>query len=355
MKPKLPRTLLWTDKTSMEEFLCEPINERLYYFYLDLKNIRCQFRPDNSALLLFNEIYYQLTKMEYEYDIDFKLDDYTQDIEANTGKEYSIVFVCEMFFAFLILRENNSNVAKLIQNIIFDRYYKTWNKSSNYTLVALIKENKKYMVDLKPHPCSVGSLESEGLQWDEITNDFNRSSVREVLNLWSSKEEKITVLHLIEDAYKRISRRPVKAENVMYYIRVGGYFSKLYSELGGKDRDAAYEKKVNEELRSSNKKKETPDFSSFVKDQNKVQVILETLHRFIDGKKKSQVSSLPIKAAIDAKQLLKPTWEVYRKEFPNCTNSRTTYERYTSYSFDVNTAFREKDFYFEMLEIFNAI
>lgn len=101
-------------------------------------------------------------------------------------------------------------------------------------MVALIKENKKYIVDLKPHPCPVDSLENEGLQWDEITNNFNPSSVREVLNLWPSKEKKIIVLHLIEEAFRRISRRPVKTENIMDFIRAGDFFSKMNSELGGK-------------------------------------------------------------------------------------------------------------------------
>ena len=117
----------------------------------------------------------------------------------------------------------------------------------------------------------------------------------------------------------------------------------------------AYEKEVKEESHSFNKKKETPDFSSFVKDPNKVQAILEKLHRFIDGKKKSQISSLPIRAAMDAKQLLKPTWEAYRKEFPNCTNSRTCYERYTGARFDLTAYFRGKEFYLEMLDIFKSI
>lgn len=240
MKPKLSRFMLWTDKSSMEEFLREPINERLYGLYLELRGERWHFGPDNSAVLLFNEIYYQLTKVEYEHDLNLNLDDYTQEIEANTGKEHSIVFVYEMFFAFLLLRENNSNVASFFQNVIFLRYNSTWNKSTNCALGAIIKEKKKFLVDLKPYPCPVKSLESEVLRWDVITNNFNPTSITEVLNLWSSKEEKIKVLHLIEEAYKKISRIPVKVENIMNCIRLGGnLFSNLYSELENNDGVAA--------------------------------------------------------------------------------------------------------------------
>ncbi len=240
MKPKLPRMMIWTDKTSMEEFLCEPINERLYGFYLELRGEQWHFGPDNSAVLLFNEIYYQLTRVEYEDNLDFNLDEYTKDIEAKTGREHSIIFVYKMFFAFLLLRGNNSNVARLFQEYVFIRFNKTWDERTNRALGFIINGGEKYTVELRPIPCRVKELKVEILQWDEITNNFNQSSIKEVLNLWSSKEEKITVLHLIEKAYKIISRRPVKIENVMNLIRIGGnFFSNLYSELGNKDEVAA--------------------------------------------------------------------------------------------------------------------
>lgn len=240
MKPKLPRTLFWTDKTSMEEFLCEPINERLFDFYLELKNTRWHFGPDNSVLLLFNEIYYQLTKIEYENNLDFNMDEYTQEIEAKTGKEHSIIFVFKIFFAFLLLRQNNSNVARLFQDHVFNRYKSTWDERTNSAMDSIIKEGKKYQVDFRPTPCRVNDLKVEELQWDEITNKFDPSSIKEVLNLWPHKEEKLKVLHLIESEYKRKSRRPVKIENVMNYFRVtGDFFSNLYSELGNDDGTAA--------------------------------------------------------------------------------------------------------------------
>lgn len=240
MKPKLPRALLWTDKTSMEEFLREPINERLYDFYLELKNTRWHFGPDNSALLLFNEIYYQLTRIEYENNLDFDMDEYTQEIDAKTGKEHGIIFVYKMFFAFLLLRQNNSNVARLFQNYVFFRYNRTWDERTNSALSSIMEEDKKYQVEFRPTPCRVNDLKVGELQWEEITNKFNTSSIKEVLNLWPYKEEKIKVLHLIESAYKRISRSSVKIENIMNYIRVSGnFFSKLYSELGNNDGTAA--------------------------------------------------------------------------------------------------------------------
>jgi len=222
----------------MEEFLREPINERLYDFYLELKNTRHHFGPDNSAVLLFNEIYYQLTRVEYERNLDFNLDDYTQEIEANTGKEHSITFVYKMFFAFLLLRQNNSNVARYFQDIIFFRYNKTWDERTHRALGSIIAEDKKYQVELSPTPCDVNDLEAKDLHWDEITNIFNPSSIGEVLNLWPSKEEKIKVLRLIEASYKKLSRKSVKVENVMNFIRASDFFHRMYAELRDNDETA---------------------------------------------------------------------------------------------------------------------
>jgi len=267
MIPKLPRTLLWTDKTTMEEFLREPINESLYDFYLELKNTRHHFGPDNSAVLLFNEIYYQLTRVEYEHNLDFNLDDYTQEIEANTGKEHSITFVYKMFFAFLLLRQNNSNVARYFQDIIFFRYNKTWDERTHRALGSIIAEDKKYQVELSPTPCDVNDLEAKDLHWDEITNIFNPSSIGEVLNLWPSKEEKIKVLRLIEASYKKLSRKSVKVENVMNFIRASDFFHRMYAELRDNDETAAI---VDEDAKSREMTEEEKKRTAFLDSVGKV-------------------------------------------------------------------------------------
>lgn len=323
MKPKLPRFMLWTDKTSMEEFLREPINEKLYGFYLELRGERWHFGPDNSAVLLFNEIYYQLTKVEYEHDLDLNMDDYTQEIEANIGKVHSIIIIYEMFFAFLLLRENNSNVARHFQNVVFLRYNSTWNKRTNCALGAIIKEEKKYLVDLKPYPCPVKSLESEVLQWDVITNNFNPSSIREVLNLWSSKEEKITVLHLIEDEFKRIIRRPVaiKDGNLHSILRADQFFSNMHSELGG----IRVEKNTENSQDNDVTKLEYP----FVIENDLAVVIIEKIQNYVNGKSSPKDKMMPIRAAIEARVIRRPTLNEIKRVFGNDFIAKSSYHNYT--------------------------
>lgn len=343
MKPKLPRMMLWTDKTSMEEFLCEPINERLYGFYLELRGERWHFGPDNSAVLLFNEIYYQLTKVEYEHDLDLNIDDYTQEIEANTtGKEHGIIFVYIMFFAFLLLRGNNSNVVRHFQNIVFHRYNSTWNERTNCALGTIIKEDKKYSIELRPIPCRVEELEVEELQWDEITNSFNPSSIKEVLNLWSSKEEKIIVLHLIEDAYKRISRRPVKIENIMNFIRVSGnFFSDLYSELG--NQEVEQKGYSNKSIGNSHDNNLTSLDYSFVIKNELATIIIEKIRDLVKGKTSPKDKMMPIRAAQDAGVIRRPTYSEIKKAFGDDFIANSSFHNYTDPTkepFDQDNSFK---------------
>ena len=230
--------MLWTDKTSIEEFLCKPINKRLYKFYLELKNIPPQIGIDDidqSVLSLYNEIYYQLTKIEYEDSQNYKPEKYTQEIEDNLGIEYSELFGYKMFYAFLLLRANISEVARPLQNYIFCSYNRTWDERTISALNSIIEEGKKYLAELKPYPCSAKSLESKVL-WDDVTKKFDPSSIKEVLNLWPSNEEKITVLHFIEDEFKETIRNPKTIkEGISPSIVIDEqFFSNMYSELEGK-------------------------------------------------------------------------------------------------------------------------
>lgn len=239
MKPKLPRALLWTDKTSMEEFLSEPINERLYDIYVELRSMSTSVKNERRPLKLFNEIYYQLTRFEYENELDFDLEKYTQDIKANMGILHSSMFVFIMIIAFLRLRQNNTEATTHFKNVLLTKRFRFghWDNMSRLNEMMLDRK-ATYEVDLNPHPRNVKDLDGELLRWDEITNNFDSSSIKEVLNLWSTNEEKIEVLHLIENAYIRIRRRVARRfeERVNYAPPTldNDFFQDIYSELGDK-------------------------------------------------------------------------------------------------------------------------
>ena len=115
MKPKLPRALLWTDKTSMDDFLRESINMELYNFYM-LQRKQTPYYLRNNPIKIFNEIYYQLTKIEYESDFDISFKELKQDIKANLGLWQTGVLVFNMMHVFLYLIDRKSTTLRLFEN-----------------------------------------------------------------------------------------------------------------------------------------------------------------------------------------------------------------------------------------------
>ena len=243
MKPKLPRVLLWTEKATMDEFFKDSVNTKLFDFYLEVRSFTSPGLHRLKVIRLFNEIYYQLTRVEYENDPNLDLDVYIQDIKANIGMLHSTIFVLNMMYVLLEFRQNNSPVTLLFKKMLFNRCmrYGDRNDFARYPIDNSIKA--AFKVDLTPKPRNVADLRGEVLQWDEITNNFESSSIKEVLSLWHSRGEKIDVLHMIEDAYMRKRRRVVKfkeAENYSPLMADYNFFSDLYYDLGDRDKMALY-------------------------------------------------------------------------------------------------------------------
>ena len=119
MKPKLPRALLWTDKNSIDDFLKESINMELYEYYMLIRNYT-HFNPISNAVKLFNEIYYQLTKIEYEKNPYVDIKDLTQDIKANVGLLQNGVLVLNMMHIFLYLIDKKTSTFLSFERILRD-------------------------------------------------------------------------------------------------------------------------------------------------------------------------------------------------------------------------------------------
>lgn len=249
MKPKLPRALLWTDKTSMDDFLRESINMELYNFYM-LQRKQTPYYLRNNPIKIFNEIYYQLTKIEYESVFDISFKELKQDIKANLGLWQTGVLVFNMMHVFLYLIDRKSTTLRLFEKNLKE-YIADYNGGE--TVFAFEKELKhSFTTHLYPHPCDVKELNSMLLPWDDITNDFNRESIEEIIKLWPSKEDKNEVLHMIEYAFIRRSCLLTKDQNLPAHTTLTAdknFFSNMYDSLGFNDFHAKFS---TEEISSHN-------------------------------------------------------------------------------------------------------
>jgi hypothetical protein len=134
MEELLPREILWADKKTMKEFLCEPLNQKIFEVYLNIK--REGIDQDYQTLKLFNEVYYQCSRIVNIREVRLELIDVIYSIKNDLGWDYSSSLVINIIYVVLSLRKDNqSHVKDLIKKIEhhyqFDKHTTPFSKLVN--------------------------------------------------------------------------------------------------------------------------------------------------------------------------------------------------------------------------------
>ena len=211
MKPKLPRALLWTDIESMDEFLKEPVNQDMYEMLNKIRRDTILLKDAYfSATKFFNEVYYQCTRIVYEQDKDAFINNYLADIKSNIGTYNHARVVYGLIFYLLFHRNNNSLAEKkfasnfLLCYIFNGRYQLEFPKEAESSI-------KTYDIDFYPRPCSTGLLSNMLIDWDEVTNHYDKESIDCIVNLYDEVTERKKIYSMIEKAYERFLRNQGKS------------------------------------------------------------------------------------------------------------------------------------------------
>jgi hypothetical protein len=148
MENKLPREFFWVNKTTMGDFLKEPLNKKLYEVYLSIK--RKTPSQDFQTLKLFNEVYYQCSRIIVENNSELELCDIINDIKANLGWNFSTSIVVNMIYAILALRRNNTTEVNSFLERIVSHYKLEQYKTPFYMMTESCKANGDSYV-FEPH------------------------------------------------------------------------------------------------------------------------------------------------------------------------------------------------------------
>ncbi len=148
MEHLLPRETLWADKKTMEEFLKEPLNQKLYDTYLNIK--RNGVHQDYQTVKLFNEVYYQCSRIVNSEIDEIELHQLIEDIKNDMGWTYSSSLVMNMIYTVLSLRKDNSPsvvgiINKIKEHYRLDKFLTPFAKLVN----ECAKKNEYYYVDFK--------------------------------------------------------------------------------------------------------------------------------------------------------------------------------------------------------------
>ncbi len=200
MKPLLPKEFLWTDKKTMDEFFeLDQINEEFFEVFATLREE--PFAVQTDEVKVFNEVYYQLTRMVYEHPLPSDLDKYVADVKANLGWNYSAELVMSMVYFLLALidkqvRPLNKFFTKTINERFFGCLY--W-KPFKHKFEQLKKEHRNLIYHFQPCPIDVWFLQDKYVDWKTITRGFDLGCLDDVINLWRDMEDKKEVAWMIND------------------------------------------------------------------------------------------------------------------------------------------------------------
>lgn len=201
MTPILPREMLWTDLENMDEFFeLEPVNEHFFEVFTTLREEPFAVKAD--AVKVFNELYYQITRMVYEHPMPIDLEKYLTDIKANLGWNYSAELVMTMtYFLWALIEKKQRPMNKFFMRSIYTRFNGClyW-KPIKHCFERLRKKKEFAQYRFSPRPVWVMWFMDKYILWRDITQNYDIGCIIKVLNLWENRLDKAVIAKKIKES-----------------------------------------------------------------------------------------------------------------------------------------------------------
>ena len=201
MKPILPREMLWKDKgTMMDFFRIDPVNADLFEVFLELNEE--SFDRMLEATDVFNEVYYQITRMIYDHPMPKDLPKYIADIKANLGWNFSAELVMSMaYFLISLIDRKKLTLNRIFIKTMCEKFSKCqyW-KHFKHMYDELRKERTSVTYNFEPCPMDVDWFAKHYVHWKEITCNYDYNAITYVINLWKEQDEKSAIARMIQDS-----------------------------------------------------------------------------------------------------------------------------------------------------------
>lgn len=198
MKPILPRPFLWKDLQEWDEFLKgDAIND---VFNGIIKKLAQKKQiPYMKPLIVFNELYYLLSRLYYEEDSPRNYLDYEMEIKDDLRWEHCEDVVMIMIYYYVQLRPprhfNNYSILDEIHQNMSESVI--WNEFESGMPDKQLPQPS--ISPIKPSPVSPKFLDNNSIDWSEITYGFNLDYIKEVIKLWEKHDDKRMIAAMIEE------------------------------------------------------------------------------------------------------------------------------------------------------------
>ena len=163
-----------------------------------------------SATKIFNEVYYQCTRIAYEQNPNVQLRDYVVDIKSNIGTHNHARVVYGLIYYLLSHRNNNSLIDIKYRSHFLMRFRIGAVHKTNFP-DELEYPLKSYDIDLSPRPCHTSMLNNMMIDWEEVTNCFDKESIGKIVNLYEEVTERKKIYSMIEHAFEVFYKKQGKS------------------------------------------------------------------------------------------------------------------------------------------------
>jgi hypothetical protein len=201
-------------------FRLDSINEDFYQVFTQLREE--PFAVNISAELVFNELYYQLTRMAFDHPNRREYSWYIADIKANLGWKYSadLVMIMGFFLSTLSDPTKRPPFYPFFTRDIIEDYHDTPYWEPFYQCFKQLQQQKKMLRhDFRPRPLLVDKFADKDINWADITQNYDTDCIKQVLNLWEDNDDRRLIALLILDSMEDDSTEDninLEAEHILF-------------------------------------------------------------------------------------------------------------------------------------------
>ena len=331
---RLPREILWKDVSSIDEFLVDPLNKELYQVYQKVKN--APFRISIPDVQLFNELYYLCISLVVK---NVGYHELEEEIYARFGHTYTSNLLISMIYSVFYLQDKRPAFFESFEQYI-NEYQRNKEWCFDYFVDFLNNHNVRYHTDLTPRPEDAKVLIQKNINWLKLTDRFSPHDIKTILLFWPHQEDRLLILQAIESSFRKFGDNKdtlTFAEERDGITTYSFRTDKVFSEL----RELMSASKV-EDIPLSQIEEVDITIYPFVVDGKYARIVIDKIKALTKGKTSPKDKMMPIRAAIDAGVIRRPSYTEIQKAFGNNFVANSSYHNYTNPNqnpFQVNQSF----------------
>ena len=228
--------MLWSDFKTIDRFYkIEPLNK---YFHEVLKGIDTStFGIKKDDTKVFNEVYYQMTRMAYERALPADFLTYIDEIKEDMGRSFGVELVMSMLYFTMSLVDKESRLFNSFLLLTIKERFEDcpyW-KPFSICYNRLIKGKRRIKYDFKPHPVSATELADKYVNWQKITKDYDPGVMIELLSLWEKEDDRRALAGMIKAS---VNFRTPKLQKT-YYDQVSSILRTSLFSKGNKTKESS--------------------------------------------------------------------------------------------------------------------